>query len=64
MGNFISMTMKYGNKLVGIVKIYEDVWATYDTNHLPKYLNIEDKKSEVKINIQNQRIKMYVTKEM
>ena len=31
---------------------------------MPKYLSIEDKKSEVKIYIQNQCIKMYVMKEM
>ena len=44
--------------------MYEDVRATYKTNHVPKYLNIEDKKSEVKVQIQNQRIKIYVTKDM
>ena len=31
---------------------------------MPKDLTIEDNKSEVKVQIQNQRIKMYVTKEM
>ena len=29
-----------------------------------KYLTIEDKQSDVKVQIQNQRIKMYITKEM
>ena len=31
---------------------------------MPKYLTIEDNKSEVKVHIQNQRIKMYLMKEM
>ena len=31
---------------------------------MAKYLNIEDKKSEVKVHIHNQRIKMYATKDM
>ena len=31
---------------------------------MPKDLIIENKKSEVKVQIQNQRIKMYITKEM
>ena len=31
---------------------------------MTKYLTIEDKQSEVKVQIQNQCIKMYVTKEM
>ena len=64
MGNYISRTMKYINEVVGIVETYKDVWATCKTNHIPKDLNTEDKKSEVKVHIQNQRIKMYVTKEM
>ena len=64
MGNYISRTTNYGNKVVGIMETYEDVWYTYKTNHMPKYLTIGDKKSEVKVQIQNQRIKIYVTKEM
>ena len=64
MGNYISRTMKYGNEVVGIFETYEDVQATYKTNHIPKYLTIEDKKSEFKVQIHNQRIKMYITKEM
>ena len=62
MGYYISRTMKYVNKVVGIVETYEDVWSTYKANHMPKYLIIEDKQSEFKLQIQNQRIKMYVTK--
>ena len=50
--------------MVGIVEMYKDVRATYEKNHMPKYLNIDDKKSEVKVQIQNQRIKMYIIKEM
>ena len=49
MGNYISRTINYGNKVVGIVKTDEDVQATYGTNHMLKYLNIEYKKSEVNI---------------
>ena len=64
MGNYISSNMTQGNKLVGILEINKDVRATYGTNHMPKYLSIEDKKSEVNIYIQNQCIKMYVMKEM
>ena len=64
MGNYISRTMKYHNKVVGIVEMYGEVLATYKTNHMHKYLNIGDKKSEVKLYIQNQRIKMYVKKDM
>ena len=56
--------MKYGNEVVSTVEAYEDVRATYETNHMPKYLKIEEKKSEVKVQIQNQRIKMYVMKDM
>ena len=44
--------------------MYKNVWATYNTNHTPKYLNIEDKNSEFMVQIQNQRIKMHVTKYM
>ena len=50
--------------MVDIVEKYEDFRATYKTNHRPKYLTIEDKKSEVKIQIQNQNIKMCATKDM
>ena len=57
MSNYISRTMKYGNKVVGILKRYKDVQDTYDKNHMPKYLKIEDKKSEIKVHIQNQHIK-------
>ena len=64
MGNYISNTMKCGNEVVGVVETYEDVRATYYTNHMPKDLSIEDKKSDFKIQIQNQCIKMYVTKEI
>ena len=64
MGNYISSTMKYGNEVVGIVDTYKDFLSTFKTNHMPKYLNIEDKKSEVKVQTQNQRIKMHITKEM
>ena len=46
------------------METYKDVWAKYKTNHMPKYLNTEDKKSEIKVYIQNQRIKMYVIKDM
>ena len=56
--------MKYGKKLVGIVEMYKDVLAIYKTKHMPKYLTIEDKKFKVKVRIQNQRIKIYVTKEV
>ena len=31
---------------------------------MPKYLNIENKNYEVKVHIQNQRIKIYAKKEM
>ena len=50
--------------MVGIVETYEDIWSTYGTKHMPKYLNTEDKKSKVKIQIKNQRIKIYVMKDM
>ena len=56
--------MKDGNKVIWIVETYEDVQATYETNHMPKDLTIEDNKSEVKVQIQNQRIKFYITKEI
>ena len=51
MGNYISRTTKYGREVVGIVETYEDVRATYKTNHTPKYLNIEDNKDEFKVHI-------------
>ena len=54
--------MKYGNKVLGIVETYKDVRATYKTNRMPKDLNIEDKKFEVKVQIHNQHIKMYIAK--
>ena len=41
--------MKYGNEVVGIVEMYEYFRDTYGTNHMLKYLNIEDKTSEVNI---------------
>ena len=49
MGNYISRTMKYGKKLVGIVETYKDVRATYETNRMLKYLTIEDNQFEVKV---------------
>ena len=58
----MSRTINYGNKVVVIVETYEDVQSPYRTKHMPKYLNIEYKKYEFKIQIQNHRIKMYVTK--
>ena len=54
--------MKYSNQVVCIVETYEDAWSTHKVTHMHKYLNIEDKNSEVKLQIQNQRIKIYVTK--
>ena len=39
MGKYISRTMKYGKKVVGIVEKYEYVQSTYKNNHMPKYLN-------------------------
>ena len=56
--------MKYGNEVVGIVEMYKVFQDTYGTNHMHKYLRIEENKSEVKIKIHNQHIKMYVTKNM
>ena len=64
MDKYISKTTMYGNEVVGIVDRYKDVRSTYFTNHMPKSLIIEDKKSDIKIHIQNQRINVYVTKEM
>ena len=63
-GNYIVRTIKYGNKVVGIVETYEYVQDTYKTNRMPKMLTIEDKKFEVKVHIQNHRIKIYITNEM
>ena len=64
MGTYISRTIKYSNEVLGVVETYKDVRDTYETNHMSNYLNIEDNKSEVKEQIQNQLIKMYVKKEM
>ena len=64
MSNYISITMKYGNKVLGTVETYKDIRATYKTNHTPKDLNTEDKKFEVKVHIHNQHNKMYVAKYM
>ena len=64
MDNYISSTIKYSNKVVVIVDTYKDVQATYETNHMPKYLNMEDNNFEVKVQIHNHHIKMYVTKYM
>ena len=64
MGNYILRNMKYGNEVVGIMETYEEFRATYKANHMPKYLTIEYKQSGVKVQIQYQCIKMYVTKEM
>ena len=64
MGNYISRTMNYSNKVVGIVETYKDVRATYKTNNMPKDLSIEWKNAEVKTQIQNHCIKMCITKEM
>ena len=51
MGNYISKTIKFGNEVVGIMETYKDIQVTYETKHITKYLNIEDKKSEVKVHI-------------
>ena len=45
MCNYISRNIKYGKKLVGIVEMYKHVQATYEINHMLKYLNIKEKKS-------------------
>ena len=50
--------------MVGIVETYKDAHDIYDKNQTPKYLRIEEKKFEFKVQIKNQCIKMYVTKEM
>ena len=57
MSNYISRTMKYGNEVVEIVETYKYVRATYKTNHMHKLLTIEDNQSDVKVQIQNKRIK-------
>ena len=49
--DLVCRTMKYGKKVVGIVETCGDVWATYDDNHKPKCLNIEEKKSAIKLYI-------------
>ena len=64
MVNYISRIIKYCNGVVRIVEMYKDVRVMYESNHMPKYLTIEDKQSEFKVQIQNQCIKMYVTKYM
>ena len=50
--------------MVGIVNTYKDTWDTYNTNHMHKGLSIEEKKSEVRIKIQNQHTEMHITKDM
>ena len=61
MSNYISVTMKYGNIVVDIVETYKDVRNTYNKKYMLRDLNIEDKKSEFKLQIQNQRNKMCIT---
>ena len=49
MDNYISRSMNYGNKVVGIVEMYKDFQAKYNKNFMPKDVHIEDNKSEVKV---------------
>ena len=64
MVNYISRNMKYGNEVVGIVDMHKEVRSTYEANHMSRDLTIEDNQYEVKVQTQNQRIRMYVMKKM
>jgi hypothetical protein len=63
MSNYIERTMKYGDDVACIIKSYEDPLESFETNNMPSELSEEDKKKSVKVAIQQQRIKLYVSKE-
>jgi hypothetical protein len=63
MSNYIERTMKYGDDVVCIIKEYEDPLEAFESNNMPEELSESDKKKSVKVAIQQQRIKLYVSKE-
>ena len=52
------------NDVLSLVRDEVNPTDDFETNNLPKDLSDTDKKSEVKVAIQQQRIKLYVTREM
>ena len=52
------------NDILSLVRDEVNPMNDFEINNLPKDLSDTDKKSEVKVAIQQQRIKLYVTREM
>jgi hypothetical protein len=63
MSNYIERTMKYGDDVVCLIKDYEDPIESFEMNNMPEELSASDKENSVKVAIQQQRIKLYVSKE-
>ena len=64
MVEYVLREFKNANDVLSLVRDEVDPMVNFETNNLPKDLSDEDKKSEVKVAVQQQRIKLYVNREM
>ena len=61
--NYVGREFTNGDDIVCIIKSRKDPKPAFDKKHLPEELSEEDKKSDIKVKIQSERIKRYVVKE-
>ena len=61
--NYVGREFPNGDDIVCIIKSHKDPKPAFDKKHLPEELSEEDKKSDIKVKIQSERIKRYVVKE-
>jgi len=64
MVEYILSNFDNANDVLLVVRDEVDPIVDFETNNLPKDLTEEEKKSGVKLAIQQQRIKLYVTLEL
>jgi len=58
MEEYILRKLNNGSDVLPLVRDQKDPHLAFETKHLPKDLSAEDKKSEVKVEIHKQRIKL------
>ena len=64
MEEYILRKLDNGSDVLPLVREQKDPRVSFEKKHLPKELSTEDKKSEVKVEVHKQRIKMYVNREI
>jgi len=64
MVEYILSNFDNANDVLSVVRDEVDPIVDFETNNLPKDLTEEEKKSGVKVEIQQQRIKLYMTREL